>query len=358
LKKMACQSADVGNASRRNVVVSAEEERSLITQALISLGAAPEEATIQADVLTEADLRGVHSHGLQRLPVIVKRIEKGLISVQMMPNRQWTASSVLSVDGRNGFGPFVAETSLRLAAEVAQRNGAVAVAIRNSSHIGMAGYYCERRAFEGLICIGFTTSEALVHPYGGAEAMIGTNPIAIAIPCQPRPFLLDMATSTSALGRIIALKQRGERLPDGWAIDRDGNPTNDPGAALGGSLTPAGGPKGYGLGVAIGAISGLLPGGEIGQAVRGTLDTDHRCTKGDLFLLLDPKAFAGGATLELCLGSYLQSLRHSKPQRGYSSVMVPGEMELSLREERLTNGIPLPEEVWHDAQQLHAALSG
>ena len=96
----------------------------------------------------------------------------------------------------------------------------------------MVGYYAERRALEGLVCIAFTTTEVLVHPFGGAEALVGTNPIAIGIPGNPRPFLLDMATSVSAMGRIIALKHRGEKIPEGWAVDKDGNPTTDPDAAL------------------------------------------------------------------------------------------------------------------------------
>jgi LDH2 family malate/lactate/ureidoglycolate dehydrogenase len=220
----------------------------------------------------------------------------------------------------------------------------------------MVGYYCERRAEEGLICIGFTTSEALVHPHGGTEALVGTNPIAIGIPSHPRPFVLDMASSSSALGKIIAARDRGERLPDGWAIDADGVPTNDPDAALGGSLTPAGGPKGYGLGVAIGILSGLLPGGEIGRAVRGALDVDRQCTKADLFLMLDPQAFPGGATLECRVREYLEELRASKPQQGFSQVMVSGDLEYQVRQDRLKNGIPLPEEVWNKVQDIHAAV--
>jgi LDH2 family malate/lactate/ureidoglycolate dehydrogenase len=233
-----------------------------------------------------------------------------------------------------------------------EKKGIVAIAIRNSSHIGMIGYYCEKRAREGLICIAMTESEALVHPHGGTKALVGTNPIAIGIPSEPAPFLFDMATSTSAIGKIYASKHRGEPIPLGWAIDANGDPTTNPDDALKGSLTPAAGPKGYGLGISIGILAGLLPGGEIGRLVLGTLDTESRCTKGDFFLLLNPGAFAGGPALASHVAAYLDELRSSPPQPGVESVIVPGDRARKIREERLRSGIPLPREVWLAAERL------
>jgi L-2-hydroxycarboxylate dehydrogenase (NAD+) len=139
-----------------SVVVSSEDERALIVHVLAKLGASERECSIQADVLTEADLRGHHSHGLQRLPVLATRIKKCLIRVNIDPDYDWTADSVLSVDGKDGLGPFVAESALGRAKPVLAQRGIIAVAIRNSSHIGMIGYYCEKRAREGLICIAMT----------------------------------------------------------------------------------------------------------------------------------------------------------------------------------------------------------
>src|SRR5580704_8769223 len=277
-----------------SIVVSSEDERALIVHVLARLGANQKECSIQADVLTEADLRGHHSHGLQRLPVLAARIKKRLIRVNVDPEYIWTADSVLSVDGKDGLGPFVAESALERAKSVLEQRGIVAVAIRNSSHLGMIGYYCEMRARKGLICLAMTESEALVHPHGGTKALVGTNPIAIGIPSEHAPFVFDMATSTSAIGKIYASKHRGEPIPLGWAIDAAGNPTTSPDDALKGSLTPAAGAKGYGLGISIGILAGLLPGAEIGTAVLGTLDTEFRCTKGDFFLLINPNTFAGG----------------------------------------------------------------
>ena len=264
------------------VTVSRQQQFDLIVSVLHRLGANEEEAFIQADVWTEADLRGIHSHGLQRLGVMAARIQKGLVKVNVSPQRTWTADAVLNVDGKDGFGTAISETSLRALTPAARKHGVAVLTVRNAAHIGMVGYYTERRALDGFVCIALTTTEALVHPFGGAEALVGTNPIAIGIPSTPRPFLLDMATSVSAMGRIIAMKHRGETIPEGWAIDREGNPTTDPDAALEGSFSPAGGAKGYGLGIAFGMLAGLLLGMPIGREVLGTLDADYRCTIGDL----------------------------------------------------------------------------
>jgi LDH2 family malate/lactate/ureidoglycolate dehydrogenase len=339
-----------------SVIVSRKEQMDLIVAVLCGLGANEEEAYIQADVWTEADLRGIHSHGIQRLPVMATRIQKGLLKVNVKPERTWTSESVLNVDGKDGFGTAISEISLRELTPAARKHGVAVLTVRNAAHIGMVGYYAERRANEGLVCIAFTTTEVLVHPFGGAEALVGTNPIAVGIPGNPRPFLLDMATSVSAMGRIIAFKHRGEKIPEGWAIDKDGNPTTDPEAALHGSLSPAGGPKGYGLGITIGMLAGLLPGMPTGREVLGTLDTEYRCTVGDLFIVMDPKAFPGGETLAAGVKKYLEELRASKPGKGFKQVLVPGDPEHKLREERLVSGIPHPEEVWHAAEQLRSTI--
>jgi LDH2 family malate/lactate/ureidoglycolate dehydrogenase len=338
------------------ITVTHKQQMDLIIAVLRGLGASEEDAFIQADVWTEADLRGIHSHGVQRLPVMVTRIQKGLLKVNAKPEKTWATGSVLNIDGKDGFGTAICELGLRELTPAVRKNGVGVLTVRNAAHIGMVGYYAERRALEGLCSLCFTTTEVLVHPFGGAEALVGTNPIAIGIPANPRPFVLDMATSVSAMGKIIAMKHRGEKIPEGWAVDKDGRPTTDPEEAIHGSLSPAGGPKGYGLGIAIAMLGGLLPGTEIGRKVLGTLDTDYRCTVGDLFILIDPKAFPGADTIAEGVKGYLDDLRASRPAVGFKQVMVPGDPEFRLREERMEKGIPHPEEVWHAAEQLRATV--
>jgi LDH2 family malate/lactate/ureidoglycolate dehydrogenase len=338
------------------VTVSHKQQMDTIIAVLKGLGANEDEAFIQADVWTEADLRGIHSHGVQRLPVMATRIQKGLLKPNVKPEKTWSTASVLNIDGKDGFGTSICELGLRDLTPAVRKNGVGVLTVRNAAHIGMVGYYAEKRALEGLACIAFTTTEVLVHPFGGAEALVGTNPIAIGIPANPRPFVLDMATSVSAMGKIIAMKHRGEKIPEGWAVDKDGRPTTDPEEAIHGSLSPAGGPKGYGLGIAIAMLGGLIPGTEIGRKVLGTLDTEYRCTVGDLFIVLDPKAFPGADTLLDGVKGYLDELRGSRPAVGFKQVMVPGDPEYRLRQERLEKGIPHPEEVWHAAEQLRSSI--
>jgi len=338
------------------VTVSRKDQMDLIVAVLCGLGASEEDAYIQADVWTEADLRGIHSHGVQRLPVMATRIQKGLLNPKAKADKTWTADAVLNVDGHDGFGTAICELSLRELIPAVRKHGVGVLTVRNAAHIGMVGYYAEKRALEGFVCIAFTTTEVLVHPFGGAEALVGTNPIAVGIPGDPHPFLIDMATSVSAMGKIIAFKHRGEKIPEGWAVDKDGNPTTDPEAALKGSLSPSGGPKGYGLGVMIALLAGLLPGMPTGREVLGTLDTEYRCTVGDLFIVMDPKAFPGGETLAAGVKKYLDELRASKPGAGFKQVMVPGDPEYKLRQDRLVSGIPHPEEVWHAAEQLRSTI--
>jgi L-2-hydroxycarboxylate dehydrogenase (NAD+) len=339
-----------------SITVSASEQKTLLVEVLRGLGATEEESEIQADVLTEADLRGVHSHGLQRLPVLVARIQKGLLKVAASPVLNWTSECVLCVDGKDGFGTAIAERSLRELAPAAKKHGIGVLALRDSSHLGMLGYYCNRRAEEGFICIGLTTSEVLVHPYGGTEALLGTNPLAVGIPSVPRPFVFDMATSIVPMGRILAYMHRGQELEEGWALDAEGRPTTDPRAASKGAIAPMAGPKGYGLALSIALLAGLLPGADVGRAVRGTLDTDYRCTKGDLFFLLHPDRFVDGGTLALRVQRYLDELRTSKPQTGFEQVIVPGDRGYALRSQRLENGIPHPEEIWYAAERLRSTI--
>jgi L-2-hydroxycarboxylate dehydrogenase (NAD+) len=338
------------------VTVTHKQQMDCIVSVLTGLGASEEDAFIQADVWSEADLRGIHSHGVQRLPVMVTRIQKGLLNVKAQPEKTWSTGAVLNIDGKDGFGTAICEKGLRELVPAVRKHGVGVLTVKNAAHIGMVGYYAEKRALEGLCSLAFTTTEVLVHPFGGAEPLVGTNPIAIGIPGNPRPFVLDMATSVSAMGKIIAMKHRGEKIPEGWAVDKDGRPTTDPEEAIHGSLSPAGGPKGYGLGIAIAMLGGLLPGTEIGRKVLGTLDTDYRCTVGDLFILMDPKSFPGGDTIAEGVKGYLDDLRASRPAVGFKQVMVPGDPEFRLREERLEKGIPHPEEVWHAAEGLRTTI--
>ncbi|HEY1824326.1 MAG TPA: Ldh family oxidoreductase, partial [Acidimicrobiales bacterium] len=301
------------------VTVSAEEERHLIERVLVRHGVPEAAAQVQATWLLEADLRGHRSHGIARLPVLVKRIEAGLIDPVAAPELTWRSDAVLVVDGRRGLGPVVAHAALEEALARVSRAGVVLVAVANANHLGILAPYVERAAARGVIALALTTSEALVHPWGGTRAMVGTNPLAVAVPASPHPLVVDLATGETSMGRILHHRDVGEKLQPGWALDAHGEPTTDPSAAVGGSISPFGGAKGYALGLVFEVLVATLTASALGPDVHGTLDTESVCNKGDVFLLIDP-SFVDGARVAGDVTQYLSDIRETPPQAGVEEV--------------------------------------
>jgi LDH2 family malate/lactate/ureidoglycolate dehydrogenase len=232
------------------------------------------------------------------------------------------------------------------------KHGIALAAIRNTNHIGMLAYYVEAAASRGLIAIAMTTSEALVHPFGGTEAMLGTNPLAIGIPTGADPFILDLATSSVSMGKIHHYALNGQAIPEGWAVDAQGNRTTDPQAAITGAIAPFGGAKGYGLGLGVELLVAALTGSALAPEVRGTLDSTEVANKGDVIVLIDPVA-GGGVAADLA--DYLDRLRASRPFDPGRSVAVPGDGMRTRRARSLSRGIDLPETL---NDQIHALAGG
>ncbi|HEY7065573.1 MAG TPA: Ldh family oxidoreductase [Chloroflexota bacterium] len=339
------------------MLVTADDERALMRDVLAALGATAEEQACVADALTEGDLRGYASHGLLRFPLIVQRVRAGTARVGAEPRvvRQRAAAALL--DGDLGLGPFVATRAVDLAVRLAGEQGLGVVGVVGNNHISQAGYYAERAARAGLVGLATTTGDAGVHPYGGIDRLIGTNPLAIAFPTADEPFLLDMATSEGTFGRIFGARQRGEAIPATWAVDGAGAPTTDPAEALTGSLRPFGGAKGYGLGLCLAILGGAFVRAAMGPDVVGTILPIDPTTKGDLFVALDPAAFGDAATIRAAASAYLRRIRTSRRAPDSAGVRVPGERALLLRGERLKSGIPMDETTWESVLALAREVS-
>jgi LDH2 family malate/lactate/ureidoglycolate dehydrogenase len=337
------------------VNIDAGEQRAVIVDVLRRLGASADESEDQAWALLEADLRGRPSHGVQRLPVIAERIRRGLIRPRAQPLLSWTADALLTVDGGRGFGPWVAARAVAEIRERARRTGIAAATIRNASHLGMLAPYVELLAEDGTVGLAFTTSEALVHPWGGRIALVGTNPVAVALPTDREPFVVDMATGAVSKGEVIARTQRGQTLAPGSAVDERGNPTVDPAAADRGAISPFGGPKGFALGLAIELLVAALTETALGEHVRGTLDVTDPVTKGDVLIALDPSA-AGIAPFGERVGEYLRVLRSSPPAPGSTGVRIPGDRARQERLKRLAEGITLPAALWRELVELRDSV--
>lgn len=307
---------------------------------------APEDHAVrQVDLLVEADLRGVPSHGLLRLPRVIDRIANGVTDPASTGRHEWLAEGYLDVDGGRGLGPVVALSAIAALKDRVRRTGIAVAGVRNSNHIGMLGYYAENAAREGLTMIALSTSEALVHPWGGRRAMIGTNPVAIGVPVgEGDVFMMDTATGVVSMGEIHDHANRGQPIPDHWALDAEGRPTTDATAAKAGAIAPFGQAKGYALGLAFELLVTTLAQSAIGRAVQGTLDDDRVCNKGDVFILIDGPA--------VDLRGYLEELRAMPAAEGARGVLIPGERGRACREERLRTGVPVAEDVWRRIVEL------
>lgn len=341
--------------AEESVTVAADRARAVCAGVLAALGAPEAVAAGHAGLLVEADLRGRPSHGLQRLPVLVDRIKAGLIVPDAVPETTWVTPSFLRVDGRDGLGSVAMRTAGEALGEACEGTGLAVAAISNSGHVGMLAPYLEAICARGQIAIALTTSEALVHPAGGRTALVGTNPIGVGIPAEPDPFVLDMSTAAISAGEIIARGQRGEELPPGCAVDADGVPTTDPARALEGAISPFGGAKGYGLGLALELLVASLSRSALGTDVLGTLDTEHRTTKGDLLIVIDPAALSLPDPVAY-LGGYLEELRQAPTAPGVERVLVPGDRMRAERELRLRDGIAYPAALWERLEGISANL--
>jgi L-2-hydroxycarboxylate dehydrogenase (NAD+) len=338
------------------MIFTFEREKEVIRALLQKLGASSEEANATAEVLVEADLRGFASHGIMRLPYILRALKRGKIIAKAHVKVIKETPATALVDGGHGLGHYVATRAMKLAIEKAKKQGIAAVGVFNSNHFGIAGYYAELAMREGLIGMVTTTTDALVHPWGGVEPLLGTNALAIGFPTEP-PVLLDMAMSVAARGKLVDAMKRGEKIPAEWAIDSEGRPTTDPAKGLRGALTPFGGPKGYALAFALELLAGPLVRAGVGKGVDGTLEpVKGFCTKGDFMIAIDPSAFVSPEEFKARVKDYVAEIKASKKAPGVREIMIPGEPERKAREKRLREGVPIADEVWTELEQLAKEL--
>jgi LDH2 family malate/lactate/ureidoglycolate dehydrogenase len=249
-------------------------------------GVSPERAEIVADSLVQADLRGVDSHGVVRTAIYLKRVEAGLLDPHSHPKVMESGDVTAIVDGRNNFGAVVGMTALEFALQRAKEKGAAVVGVKASKHIGTGAYYALKAIEKNMILIVMSNASQTMPPTGGIRPFIGTNPLCVGIPAgRALPYVLDMATSVVARGKIIVASQKQQSIPAGWAIDKDGNPTTDADEALNGSVLPLGGPKGYAISMFIDILAGVLTGAGFGKYVNNMYENWEQLPSisGDLF---------------------------------------------------------------------------
>ena len=311
-------------------------------------GIDPAEADLTADVLVTADAMGKGSHGLLRLPRYVRGIEHGNVDPDGEIEFVNDSGAAATLDGGAKLGPVVASREVVEAMNRADEYGVGAVGSRNANHLGMLGYYTDQARRDGYVAIGMTNTEPAMPPFGGSEPILGTNPIAIGLPTEPA-FNLDMSTSSIARGKILEKKERGEQFAEEIALDAEGNPTADPVAALEGTILPFGGPKGSGLAIAVEILAGGLVGASMGRDVTGTYHTEERCTKGDLFVVIDPAALGGEGFVDRT-SEFLRTLKVEPTAAGFDEIRLPGEK--SLQQERSAKTITVDGDLWETVRSL------
>lgn len=304
-------------------------------------GLSEESAETIADVLVHANLRGVDSHGVLRVEHYIKRIKEGGINIH--PQISETSSSVTTstIDGDNGFGHYISKNAMNSAIGKAKSEGVGAVAVKNSSHCGALSYFVNQAAEEGLIGIAMTHADKIVVPYRGAESFFGTNPIAFGFPAnEEEPLILDFATSTVALGKILNARETGESIPSGWGVDENGNDTNNPHEVV--ALTPFGGPKGYGLAMVVEIFTALLTGAAFGPHISKMYgDYDKNRELGHFFMVIDPAKFVAADIFKFRLDQMIRELRQAPPAGNTERIFAPGDIEMKTVKEREQNGIPI-----------------
>lgn len=341
-------------ASEDRVLVPSEAAEQLAVALLEANGVSTEEAGIAASHLILADLRGVDTHGLMRLPVYIERFERGELEPAGDLSVVSEAPGSATLDGGHGLGQVVSHKATTLAMEKARKVGVGAVTVRNSSHFGAAAGYPMLASEHG--CIGLATTNAwpLLPAVGGAARVTGNNPLAIGAPTRlGYPMVLDIAMSHVAAGKLRISAAAGTDIPPDWAFDRNGQPTTDPKAALfgGGFLRPMGDHKGFGLALMMDVLSGVLSGGAFGPHVSG-LDDPGYTHVGHFILVLDIHKFIDVEEFLDRVDALAEHVHSSPTREGVEDVLVPGELEARTTAQRRREGIPYPRRVYERLMEL------
>lgn len=301
------------------------EEKSKIIKEFIKNGLDKKQAEIIADVMVTADAYGVTSHGTEILEAHIQRLNNGGYNLNPKFKILQETPAFSVIDGDNAIGFISADYCMRYAINKAKITGIYHVFSRNNNTLGPAFYYALKAAEQGIIGIVFSNSPAQMAPFGGKEKMLGTNPFSVVIPVPRRdPIIIDMATSIVAKSKFKQYKEEGKRLPDGWAVDIEGNPTNDPDEGIQGMVLPMAGFKGYGIAMFIDILTGLLSGAATLNKVGRFYDKKNiSMNVGYTCIAINPKIILG-ESYDKVICEYVDLLRNSKSIVG-KKIILPGD---------------------------------
>ena len=345
---------------KTDIRIGEQELRNFCILVFERLGVSEKDAAVWAEVVTETSLRGVDSHGILVLPMYAEMVEAGGINLKGTLEIVSDGGQTLLLDGNEGIGQVIAKRAMDLALERARQFGLSLVTVRNSNHFGMAGFYAAQSLAQDMIGMALTNAGPALAAWGGKTKVIGSNAMAIAVPAgEEMPIVFDSAIGAAAAARIFVAAERGERIPTDWMIDCNGEPTDDPHALFkGGVLLPFGKHKGYGLGVVVDSLTGVLSGGLFGTGVGGFgRDMSQSLGICHSFGVLDIARFIPVPEFKSRMDDMIREVKRSEPLPGFERVYLPGERGLLTRAERRLKGIPLWEKLVDDLSKLAKKLS-
>lgn len=328
-----------------------------------------EESAEIADVVLAADLNGIESHGVQRMVRYSHEISCGMVDVHAVPEIVHETPLSAVIDAHNAMGQVIGQRAMRLAIEKAKKYGCGMVEVRNSNHYGIAGFYAEMAVREDMMGISMTNTEEIMVPTNGKQPMIGTNPIALAMPAEPYPFMFDCATTVVPRGKFEVYTKRGEPAPIGWAVDEKGHDSDDSSRILdniitkagggilplGGSSEKLGGHKGYGFGVICELFCSILSGGTTAERIYRTGSGSGICQS---YIAVDYGMFGDKDAIRASFSEYLQKLRDSAKADGQTRIYTHGEKEFESRKLRRAEGIPVNDKTVDELRKIAESLSG
>jgi len=335
--------------------VSGASLEAFISSAFVAVNVPPADADGIAQLMTRADVNGSDGHGVFRLPQYIRRIKGGAVNVNPDIRVERELPGMALVHGDNGMGHLVMKFAAEKAIEKAKTAGVAWVGAKWSNHAGPASLYASMPAEQGMIGLYMAVGSANhLPPWGGLDMLLSTNPIAVAVPAGDEPaVILDMATTVAAYGKVKTKAQRGEMMPEGWMMDRNGNPLTDPKRASEGFLLPIGGYKGYGLALILGMLAGNLNGAAMGKDVVDFNNDDTSVTNtGHAIVAINIEAFQPLAEFRSGMDTLIRDIRGSQKLPGVDRIRLPGEGTHTARAERGRLGVPMPSALLAALDQL------
>jgi LDH2 family malate/lactate/ureidoglycolate dehydrogenase len=307
------------------------------------------DAALVADTLVQADLWGHQSHGVLRLPWYLARLRAGVCVAAATPRTVVDAGALAVIDGGDAMGQVLTHHAMGEAIRRARVHGIAAVALRNSNHFGTALYYTLTAAREGCVAFLSTNASPAMAPWGGRQKTVGTNPWSWAAPAgRYAPMVLDIANTGVARGKVYLARQKGQPIPEGWAIDSNGAPTTDPQAAIDGIILPMAGHKGYAIAAMMDMLSGVLTGSAFGTGVAGPYQTDRKSGAGQLMIVIDIAKLQPLDEFSARMEKMIEELKAVPLAQGHDEVFYPGEIEARNEERNRKAGLVLPDDTLTD----------